>query len=329
MATPPSLDFWGVLSESRKIMKSHSRHFLALSVLFLLPISFSIVAFHTFQLTINRPEPKQPESLLRFTLNRHEDKLPNPKFLVCSLIYGFIVLVLSLCATGTITYSVYHGFFGRPVKLMSAIKSLLNSLLRLFTTVVSSLIVVVSISVFVTLVLFVIILVIEQLGFEISHYTENFSVFCVIGTVVLGLVVLYLFVNWSLAFVIVTIESSWGFDPLMRSKSLLKGMRGVSLSLLLFYGSILSLIVWLVWKFELGDGVVDGAIFVCLTVLASACLMAMMLNCIASYAVLYMYCKALHGELALEIAEEFSGDYVSLPFDEEKVPYVVTVVQQP
>ncbi|KAI3970876.1 hypothetical protein MKX01_024523 [Papaver californicum] len=325
MATP-SLDFWGVLSESRKIMKSHSRHFLALSVLFLLPISFSVVAFHTFQLTINRPEPRQPESLLRSTL---EDKLPNPRFLVFSLIYGFIILVLSLCATGTITYSVYHGFFGRPVKLISTIKSLSNSLLRLFTTVVSSLIVVVSISVFVSLVLFVIILVIEQLGFEISHYSENFNVFCVIGTVVLGLVVLYLLVNWSLAFVIVTIESSWGFDPLMRSKGLVKGMRGVSLSLLLFYGSILSFIVWLVWKFELGDGLVDGAIFVFMTVVTSACLMAMMLNCIASYAVLYRYSKALHGELALEIAEEFSGDYVSLPFDEEKVPYVVTVLQQP
>lgn len=53
--------------------------------------------------------------------------------------------------------------------------------------------------------------------------------------------------------------------------------------------------------------------------------MLLLLHNAAANAVLYMYCKALHGELAFEIAEEFAREYVSLPFDDEKVPHGVTV----
>lgn len=44
-----------------------------------------------------------------------------------------------------------------------------------------------------------------------------------------------------------------------------------------------------------------------------------------SAAVMYLYCRAVHGELAEEIAEEFACEYVFLPFD--KVPRVVSVVR--
>jgi hypothetical protein len=40
---------------------------------------------------------------------------------------------------------------------------------------------------------------------------------------------------------------------------------------------------------------------------------------------MYMYCKAVHGELVGEIAEEFAREYVSLPFDDGKVPHLVSV----
>ncbi|OVA08835.1 hypothetical protein BVC80_8803g32 [Macleaya cordata] len=327
METPTTLDFCGVLSESRKIMKAHSRHFLALSVLFLLPISFSMVAFRTLLLSITKSEPQQPESLLRYTHNQQQQKPITLQFLFLSLLYAFTILILSLCATGTITYSVYHGFFGRPVKFVSAIKSLSNSLLRLFTTVLSAQIIVISVYVFVGLVVFVVIKGIEVLGFEISYSSLYINIAYVIGSVVLGLGFLYLQVNWSLAFVIVTVEASWGFDPLMRSTYLVKGMRGVSLALMLFFGGIMCLILGLIWNLEVGSGIWRGVLFVIQTVVASACLMVLLLHSLATNTVLYMYCKALHGELAVEIAEEFARDYVSLPFDEEKVPHVVSVIQ--
>lgn len=66
--------------------------------------------------------------------------------------------------------------------------------------------------------------------------------------------------------------------------------------------------------------------FVVQIVLTSTLLMLLMLYHAAADTVLYMYCKAVHGELAFEIAEEFAWQYVSLPFDEAKVPHVVSVV---
>lgn len=66
--------------------------------------------------------------------------------------------------------------------------------------------------------------------------------------------------------------------------------------------------------------------FVVQIVLTSTVLTILMLYNVAANTVLYMYCKAVHGELASEIAEEFAWQYVSLPFDDSKVPHVVSVV---
>ncbi|KAJ6891673.1 hypothetical protein NC651_025002 [Populus alba x Populus x berolinensis] len=42
---------------------------------------------------------------------------------------------------------------------------------------------------------------------------------------------------------------------------------------------------------------------------------------IAAFTVIYMDSTAVHGELVWGIAEEFAGDYVSLPFDDGKIPH--------
>lgn len=108
----------------------------------------------------------------------------------------------------------------------------------------------------------------------------------------------------------------------------MKGMRKVALSLNLFFGlftgtllsvsSVLSIDSsssgWRSWGFVLQ-----------IVVVSSSIAMSMLLS-LASNVVLYMYCKAIHGELAMDIAEEFARDYISLPFDEGKVPHVVSVV---
>jgi len=66
--------------------------------------------------------------------------------------------------------------------------------------------------------------------------------------------------------------------------------------------------------------------FVVQIVVTSTSLMLLLLYYAAANTVLYMYCKAFHGELAAEIAEEFAREYVSLPFDDGKIPHVVSVV---
>ncbi|KAB2605507.1 hypothetical protein D8674_005224 [Pyrus ussuriensis x Pyrus communis] len=60
-------------------------------------------------------------------------------------------------------------------------------------------------------------------------------------------------------------------------------------------------------------------------VVTATSLVLLMLNNAAANTVLYMYFWGVNGELAMEIAEEFAREYVSLPFDNEKVPHVVSV----
>ncbi|KAF5945485.1 hypothetical protein HYC85_015713 [Camellia sinensis] len=62
------------------------------------------------------------------------------------------------------------------------------------------------------------------------------------------------------------------------------------------------------------------------TVLGSSIVALFLLQNLASTTALYMYCKALRGELVGAIAEEFARKYVSLPFHDAKVPHVVFVV---
>lgn len=116
----------------------------------------------------------------------------------------------------------------------------------------------------------------------------------------------------------------------------MKGMKGVGFSSLLFFGFMEGALVWssYVLAFTNGDDgngtpssfLFNDWAFVVHIVLASTLLMLLLLYHTAVNTVLYMYCKAVHGELALEIVEEFAREYVSLPFDEGKVPHVVSVV---
>lgn len=158
-----------------------------------------------------------------------------------------------------------------------------------------------------------------------SKYVMGFSIFIAI---MVGLVLVWLQVNWSLGSVIVVVESKWGVEPLQRSYYLLSGMKGVALSMLLFYGLAIGFLVWGCSTSVANAGHASGWsrwAFVLQTVVSSAFVTLLMLHNVAANVVLYMYCKALHGELAFEIAEEFATEYVSLPFDCEKVPHIVSV----
>ncbi|KAJ6322378.1 hypothetical protein OIU77_012267 [Salix suchowensis] len=70
-----------------------------------------------------------------------------------------------------------------------------------------------------------------------------FIVFSVILGVVMVFVLLHLQLKWLLAPVIVVAESSWGLESLRRSDYLMKRMKGVALSMLLFFGFFSGLLV--------------------------------------------------------------------------------------
>ncbi|PON54182.1 Transmembrane protein [Parasponia andersonii] len=331
---PPTLNLCAVLSESKRILNAHSRHFLALSVLFLLPLSFSFIVFPTLQNLLASPIPDNSQIFLSLDLylrHHHRDQsLYSTKTLFLTLAFSVFVFVFSLCAVGSITYSVFHGFYGRPVKLLSAVKSVFSSFFRLMGTALFVQIIV-SVIVFIFgLSLFLVVTSARVLGFQVEISSPYFLGLIGFVGVALMVVLVYLQVNWILVCVVVVVESTWGFEALRRSAGLIKGMRGIGLSLSLFFGFFSGLLAWCSSFSAMGfdnDGA-DGWKswqFVVQIVVTSTFLMLVLLYDVAANTVLYMYCKALHGELATEIAEEFAWEYVCLPFDDGKVPHLVSV----
>lgn len=167
---------------------------------------------------------------------------------------------------------------------------------------------------------------IESPGFMVEYNLCFYAV----GFLILGLGFVCVYVNWVLAPVIVVVEASWGLEPLMRSAYLVKGMRRAPICLLIYFGLMLWLPVFAFgnWaSMDYGDSFWGSMNFVMQIVCGSGMLTMFLLHGLAANTVLYMNCKALHGELAGEIAEEFAQEYVTLPYDEEKVPHLVSVVQ--
>ncbi|KAI3429183.1 uncharacterized protein J3R85_008609 [Psidium guajava] len=337
---PPAADFRTVISESRRILRAHSRHFLALSVLFLLPLSFSIAVYPTLQRLLldsssSSSNPYHAQTLLRDSLLLNQPPQQqrsgvDPRSVLISVGCTSFLTLLSIFAAGSITYSVVQGFYGRPVKLLSAIESIGTSFFPLLSTLICTHVVTSSMVIVSGILGFLILKGAELVvGREISYSSTFFLGLVASIAVVLVLVLAYLQVQWVLANVIVVAESSCWFHPLRRSAYLAKGMRGVALSMTLFFGILSGILVWTSTLSTL-ESVIDGNEwkrwhFVVQIVATSSSLTMLMLLSLAANVVLYMYCKAMHGELAMEIAEEFARDYVSLPFDDGKVPHVVSI----
>ncbi|KAJ8760978.1 hypothetical protein K2173_022016 [Erythroxylum novogranatense] len=328
-ASPPPLNLCTTLTESKRILNAHSRHFLALSVLFLLPLSFSLTVYPTLQNLIAHSSRHNPRILLSHSAAFHETHVTS-KLILLALLFTLFTLALSLLAVGSIAYSVLHGFYGRPVKVASAIKSAFLCFFPLLITVLFVKLVVVGILLASGLVFFSTIKGFDFMGYPIQLSSPVFVGVSAIMLFVLVVGLVYLQLNWGLVGVIVVVEGSWGIEPLKRSSYLVKGMKRVSLVLLLFFGFFAGVLLWAASENLEAAGI--GTNYERLSwglvpqiVVASTLLTLLFLYNIASYTILYMYCKAVHGELALEIAEEFAREYVSLPFDDGKVPHVVSV----
>lgn len=323
-SVPATLNLYGVLSESKRIVNAHSRHFLALSVLFLLPVAFSLIVYPTIEDALASTSRLKPtQSLLRSSISPDLEI----QSLIQPLIYTIFIYVSFLFAVGSVSNSIHHGFYGRPVKLASAVRSLAYSFVPLLVTTIAS-----GIAIFLVCACFGVFVIIvmelaQFLGFEIDYNSGYAYAFFSIVSVVMTLSILNLSVNWSLSPVIAVVESKWGFEPLRRSAYLIRGMKLVSLSLMLLFKVIIGFSVWSGSSSSSFDNGWESIAFIVQTVLSSTFVTMFMLYSLVTNAVLYMYCKALHGELVWEIAQEFGREYVSLPFDDAKVPHVVYVAE--
>ncbi|KAK4403060.1 hypothetical protein Sango_1046700 [Sesamum angolense] len=303
---------WTILSETSRIIRAHFRQFLALSLLFIFPVSI---------LTFIYPLLLHPTSFLDL-------QIANPQLLI-PLIYAFLVLFSSLCSTASLTYTTFHGFYGRPVKFLSSLKSILVSFLPLLATLL-----VVQLILGLLILVFVILMLLAYnglllFGFEMDYDSQYFLVFVILMSALLVGLLVYLQVEWSLSNAIVVVESTWGFAPLKRSSYLVKGMRRVVFSMIVLVGAVVGL--FSMWYSSLLANAGRGMIswwFVAQMVIYAGLLTMVSVYSMAATTVLFVYCKMSHGELVFEIDEELGGEYARLPADDGMVSSVVYVVQQ-
>lgn len=246
------MGFFGIFEESRRIISAHSRHFLGLSVLFLLPVAFLNCAASTFRKWVDTDGG--PEELLRSTARPYDQYHPRESLpfstgvsgayktevVLFLTLYTALMFALALCSNAAVTHSICNGFFGRAVKLPSAIKSIPGSVWRLVFTAVCGVGALVGICTS-----FVFICALGDWGMSAFNiHVESMTPVREIAFVFIGMVAMYLQIHWVFASAIPVAEGSWGLEPLRRSNYLVKGMRRVSFSLNLFFviaGLVLSL----------------------------------------------------------------------------------------
>ncbi|KAL1565000.1 hypothetical protein AAHA92_07274 [Salvia divinorum] len=132
--------------------------------------------------------------------------------LLLAALYALFIVFLSLCATVSITHNKFSRF------------------LRIFMLGLIAL----GFGGFTVLVYNVLVLI----GVEMDYTNVYLMCFVALNTVMLLGVLIYLQLEWCLLFVIVVVESKWGFSAMMRSVCL---GRGMAFGLILLFESCLDL----------------------------------------------------------------------------------------
>ncbi|KAK6788468.1 hypothetical protein RDI58_012266 [Solanum bulbocastanum] len=297
-----------ILNSTLLVLRSHSLHFHALSIMFLWPIIFSLIVYLSFYLAVFHPEYNFITSTHRpqFSISSSEIFVT----MVCTLFFALFFL----CSIATITYSTVQAYYNRPINIISSIKSIRNSLFPLLSTFIVSHAIFISVSIIFALALVVLLQIIKKLGLiELQNDSNHFRFLFIL---VIVPVLLWLQVNWSLAYAIAAVESRWGFETLRRSAYLVKGMRWVAFWTHLFYGLMLGAmvigtnVVFVILGVGKGDHwrsfSVSSQVVQCTVLGTLGMNQFLVLN-----VVLYVYCKHLKGE-------KLPFEYVSLPLDEEE-----------
>ncbi|KAG0520754.1 hypothetical protein BDA96_08G101200 [Sorghum bicolor] len=301
---PPSTLLWpdllaGAASSTRRLVAAHSRHFLALSSLLLLPLALLLLALPCPFLPASASSPAAPSVSLWYP----PDPPRNPLHIPLPLL-ALAAALLYLAAFAAAAASAHAGFFGRPVRLLASLRSVPASLLRLVITAIPAS----------PLALLPLLPLPAALGAALP---------------VLGFVLLSPF--WSIAGAAAVVESATGLTPLRRSCRLLSGARLAALSSFLVFAAGIGVTLCgfggvAAKTYDAGAGWTGMAPVVVKAVAGTALLAVMMLYGMVTNVVLYMHCRAMHGELAGEIYNEFANMYVFLPFDDGKDSHVVSVV---
>ncbi|OIT26038.1 PREDICTED: uncharacterized protein LOC109215741 isoform X2 [Nicotiana attenuata] len=318
-ASTENRSLWTEIGESkRSILKANCGHFHTLSILFLLPIFFSLAVYPSFHLALFHPD----YDFTTFTQFPQSHLFLSKFEIIVPIVYTLFLVLLFLFAVATITYSALHVSYGRPISLVSSIKSIRNSFFPLLSTFIVSEAIFISITLVFTLVFVFLVQVLQTLGLIELKYDSNHFLFLVIPVlIVLVPVLIWLQINWSLAYVIAVVESKWGYESLRRSFYLVKGRRWVAFGIHLYYGLSMGIMMVCGSMFLVIAGAAKGIQWMSLGVILWTALVSvmgylMMNQYLVANVVLYMKCKDLNCEKLHSETSDFAGEYVSLPLDE-------------
>ncbi|KAJ8569982.1 hypothetical protein K7X08_006559 [Anisodus acutangulus] len=155
---------------------------------------------------------------------------------------------------------------------------------------------------------------------QLKYDSNHLSFYVIFISIVLIPILIWLQVNWSLAYVIAVVDSKYGFEKLRRSAYLVKAKRSVALSMMLLHGLLVGIMVVCGSMFLVLVGAGKGnqwrSLAVILQTAQSSVMGFMIMNqYLVANVVLYMYCKDFNGENL--IGHKFANEYVSLLVDDE------------
>ncbi|XP_042051302.1 uncharacterized protein LOC121796543 [Salvia splendens] len=283
-----------VFSDTSRIISSNSLHFAALSLLFILPLSL----FNIIHALI------QPPSTSPFT----------PHQIIPKLLYTLALLIFNIISVSSVTHSIFHAFHRNPIKISSSLKSILSSFLPLLATKLAYFVIIVAISIAFGFCIGVVYFGMNiLLGLEIGPTTKPFIM--AVAMILFVSLYFYLWVEWCLMDAVVVVESKYGFAPLKRSSTLLKGMRRVAFVIIALPEFMQGIILWRFLDLAGGARTSDGGCSGGVAIQMAGCAVlftVVTLFGLAANMVLFIHCKAVNGE-SDEV--KMRQIYVQLPRD--------------
>ncbi|KAK9080747.1 hypothetical protein SSX86_000505 [Deinandra increscens subsp. villosa] len=310
------LGIFGIFKQSYKIIISWRQIFAQITLTLILPLTFIFLAHleisnslfqdiaHTeFEKHFTRPGSK------RYTNLSNTLSWEWATFWLFKLAYFTILLILSLLSTAAVVYTIASVYTGCELifkKVMSVVPKVWKRLIVTFVYMFLA---------FLVYNMFALVVVIICLAISPDNAFGAFLVNLVLVIYMMGFV--YMTVIWQLASVVSVLESAYGVNAVTKSKDLIKGNRGVAISIFLLLNM---LFVFIQFSFE--SLVVEGRLLdtwkrVGFGVLCFVLLLALFLYGLVIQTILYLVCKSYHHEsidkrdLSNHL-ESYLGDYVPL-----------------
>ncbi|KAK1406874.1 hypothetical protein QVD17_38483 [Tagetes erecta] len=309
------LGLFGIFKESFKIIITWRKIFtkitltliLPLTIIFLANLEISNLLFRNIIHTEYEKEVTQPDTK---RYNNISDRLSSEwiTFLLFTITYIIISLILSLLSTAAVVYTIASVYTGRELtfkKVMSVVPKVWKKLIVTLLCIIAAFFVY----------NFLAILIMFIFEFLVPYPFGTIFFFVVLVIYVIGLV--YLTVCWQLANVVSVLESSYGFKAMTKSKDLIKGNQIVAILISLLLSVSFFLIKLLFELLVVHGSSVEVWKRVWIAALCSIMLLFIFLFQLVVHTMLYLVCKSYHhenidkGDLSNHL-ESYLGDYEPL-----------------